>query len=92
MKTSLSSTAKAIKRITLDDIYTAIDDIKNRQERDYYSLNDKLDTISTQLNQKIDTQIGQVRQEIGSVRQEIGQVNQRLDTIMQMLVEVLKKD
>ena len=96
MKAPFSTTAKAIKRITLDDLYTAIDDVKNRQEEDYRFLNVKLDTISTHLNQKIDIQVGQIRQEIGQlnqkidtqiggIRQEIGQLNQRIDNLGQKM-------
>ncbi len=70
----------AIKKVTLELIYQVVEertkellevvnDIKKRQEEDFRFL-----------NQKIDTQIGQVRQEIGQVRQEVAQLNQKIDT------------
>lgn len=70
MKMPLSATAKAIKRITLDDIYTSIEEGREKQEKDYQRLSDKIDT------------------QIGEVRQEIRQTNQRIDTVMGMLINI----
>ena len=78
--TDLGMIARAAKRVTLDDVYSSLDSLKDQQAEGF-----------RHLNQRIDTEIGQVRQEIGqvnqridtqigSVRQEIGQLNQRLDT------------
>jgi predicted nuclease with TOPRIM domain len=72
--------AGTVKKVTLELIYEvvdertreikeSIDDIKARQEEDFRFL-----------NQKIDSQIGQVRQEIGQVRQEVAQLNQKIDS------------
>ncbi len=92
----------ALKKVTLELIYEvvdertkeikdAIDEVKRRQEEDFRFL-----------NQKIDTQVGQIRQEIGQVRQEIGQLNQkidsqigqlnqRIDTVIQLLIDISKQ-
>ncbi|MDQ1275072.1 MAG: hypothetical protein QG610_645 [Euryarchaeota archaeon] len=84
MKMSLSTTAKAIKRITLDDIYTSIEEGREKQEKDYQRLSDKIDS---QIGE-VKGEIGQVRGEIGEVRQEIRQTNQRIDTVMGMLINI----
>jgi len=81
----------AIKKVTLELIYQVVDErtseileeiksIKKRQEEDFRYLNDK-----------IDTQIGQVRGEIGQVRNEISQLNQRIDTVIQLLINIKEK-
>jgi len=66
------------KRVTLGDIYSLIetraDEAKGHREENF-----------RYLNTKIDTQIGEVRQEIGSIRQEIGAVNQRVDSLGQKI-------
>ncbi len=85
----------ALKKVTLELIYEvvdertkeikdAIDEVKRRQEEDFRFL-----------NQKIDTQVGQIRQEIGQLNQkidsQIGQLNQRIDTVIQLLVDISKQ-
>jgi DNA repair exonuclease SbcCD ATPase subunit len=91
MKESLSTTAKVIKRITLDDVYQEIEtktgEIKKRQEEDFRYLNRRIDDLGGRidaLSQKIDTQIGEVRQ-------EIGQTNRRFDTVIQMILDLSKQ-
>ena len=104
---------KTVKKVTLEIVYEVVDErtkaileeigeIKKRQEGDFRFLNQKMDNTATQLNQKIDTQIAQVREEIGQLRQEIGQLrqeifqvnqridqlNQRVDTIIQLLIDL----
>ncbi|MCL6583527.1 MAG: hypothetical protein K6U11_07785 [bacterium] len=90
-----TATAKAIKEITLKDIYEAIEQGKQRQEDDFRYLNQRIDNLS----QKIDYEIGQIRQEMGQFKQEIGQVRQemgqirqetslRLDNITQVLLQI----
>ena len=93
---------KAVKKVTLEVIYEVVEErskeiyeklerVERRQEEDF-----------RYLNQKIDTQIGQVRQEIGQLRQEINQLNrkidaqinqlnQRIDTVIQLLVDLSRK-
>ncbi|MFN4319674.1 MAG: hypothetical protein ACK4FY_04260 [Aquificaceae bacterium] len=53
--------------------------LKKRQEGDFRFL-----------NQKIDTQIAQVREEIGQLRQEIFQINQRIDELNQRIGTVIQ--
>ncbi|MFN3740330.1 MAG: hypothetical protein ACK4TF_06630 [Thermodesulfovibrionales bacterium] len=77
----------AIKKVTLEliyqvveertkDILEVVNDIKKRQEDDFRFLNQKIDNQIGQVRQEI----GQVRQEIGQVRQEIAQLNQKIDS------------
>lgn len=81
-------------KVTPEPIYPAVDErtekilehlkkIERRQEEDFRYLNDKMDAHFAQLNQRIDTQIGQVRN-------EIAQLNQRIDTVIQLLVNIKK--
>ncbi|MEW6381864.1 MAG: hypothetical protein AB1611_19995 [bacterium] len=90
------TTAKALKRTVLDDIYTIMDEVKHRQEEDSRFFNNKIDSLSNQLNQRIDTvstlliqRIDQMNQKIdnqgGELRQEIGAINQRIDNLGQKL-------
>lgn len=78
--TDLTATAKAFKRVTLDDIYTAIDEVKNRQEEDSRYFNQRIDTLS----QRIDTSSALLNQRMDSLNQRIDnlniQLNQKLDT------------
>ena len=87
----LMAAGRSIKRVTLDDIYTSIeknaDESKQRQEESSRYFNQRIDTLGKkiddmggQLNQKIDTQIGQVRQEIGQINQRIDSLSQKADT------------
>jgi tetrahydromethanopterin S-methyltransferase subunit G len=106
MKEQLAkATAKAIKEITLSDIYDAIGQVKQRQEEDFRYLTQRIDSLS----QKVDSEVGQVRQEIGQVHQRIdtlsgqinslsgqinsvsGQLNSRLDTIIQLIIPKQKE-
>ncbi len=75
---------RAIKKVTLELIYEVIDErtseileeikgIKKRQEEDFRYLNDKIDT------------------QIGQVRNEIAQLNQRIDTVIQLLINIKEK-
>jgi archaellum component FlaC len=68
----------AIKKVTLELIYQVVDErtgktlerlekIERRQEDDFRHLNDKIDT------------------QIGQVRNEIAQSNQRIDTVIQLV-------
>ncbi|MEW6379472.1 MAG: hypothetical protein AB1611_07675, partial [bacterium] len=80
MNDPLATTARVFKRVTLDDIYSAIDEVKHRQEESSRYFNQRLDTmnqridnlgqridnLSSQLNQKIDSQIVQINQKIDS--------------------------
>ncbi len=67
-----------VKKVTLEMVYEVVDErtkeilerirkIEERQEEDF-----------RYLNQKIDTQTGQVRNEMGQLRQEIGQLRQEM--------------
>ena len=73
----------ALKKVTLELVYQVVDErtseildeikeIKKRQEDDFRYLNDKIDT------------------QIGQVRNEIAQLNQRIDTVIQLLVNIKK--
>jgi|GEM_PF-3086240 len=79
-----TATAKAIKEITLKDIYEAIEHGKQRQEDDFRYLNQRIDNLS----QKIDYEIGQIRQEMGQFRQEIGQLRQEMGQFRQEIGQV----
>lgn len=82
----------AIKKVTLELVYqvvdertgeiiTKVDEIKKKQEEDF-----------RYLIQKIDSEIGQLRNEVkgetGQLRTGIGAINQRIDTIIQMLMTI----
>ncbi|MFN3135583.1 MAG: hypothetical protein ACK44H_08445 [Candidatus Kryptonium sp.] len=86
---------KAIKKVTLELIYEVVDErtksilevvneIKRRQEEDF-----------RYLNNKIDTQIGQLRQEMGQLRQEmgqeIGQLRQEMGQLRQEIAQLNQK-
>ncbi|CUS82915.1 hypothetical protein JGI7_01936 [Candidatus Kryptonium thompsonii] len=87
---------KAIKKVTLELIYEVVDErtksilevvneIRRRQEEDFRYLNNKIDTQVGQLRQEM----GQLRQEmgreIGQLRQEIGQLRQEITQLNQKI-------
>ncbi len=83
----LGMIARATKRVTLDDIYTSLDSLKDQQGEESRHLNQRIDTVnqridnlSSQVSQKIDTQVGQMRQEIGQLNQRIDNLGQKMDT------------
>jgi len=83
----LSILARAAKRVSMDDIYVAIDALKDQQSEESRHLNQRIDSVnqridnlSSQLSQKIDTQVGQMRQEIGQLNQRIDNLGQKMDT------------
>ena len=90
----LGMIARATKRVTLDDIYNALDALKDQQGEDSRHLNQRIDTVG----QRVDT-IGERVDNLGTridnlgsqVNQRIDQLNQRFDTIMQMLMELSKQ-
>ncbi len=67
-----------VKKVTLELIYEVVEE----RSRSIYEKLEKIEKRQEEdfryLNQKIDTQIGQVRQEVGQLRQEIGQLRQEL--------------
>ncbi|MFN3471485.1 MAG: hypothetical protein ACK4ZR_02625 [Aquificaceae bacterium] len=76
-----------VKKVTLELVYEVVNErtkaifeeiaqIKKRQEEDFRFLNQRIDTQTAQLREEI----GQLRQEIGQNRQEIYQLNQKIDT------------
>jgi predicted nucleic acid-binding Zn-ribbon protein len=71
---------RVMKKVSLEIIYEAIEERTREIKEEIGELKQKQENDFRYLNQKIDTQIGQVRQEIGQVRQEIGQVNQKIDS------------
>jgi tetrahydromethanopterin S-methyltransferase subunit G len=88
----LATIAKAAKRVSMDDIYVAIDALKDQQTADFRHLSERIDALGSQVNQRIDTvnqRIDNLNQkidtEIGQIRQEIGQVNQRIDNLGQKI-------
>jgi septal ring factor EnvC (AmiA/AmiB activator) len=81
-----------VKKVTLEVIYEVVDErtekileivneIKKKQEDDFRYLNQKIDTQIGQVRQEM----GQVRQEIGQLRQEVAQLNQKIDTQISQL-------
>lgn len=80
----LSILAKAAKRVGMDDLYVAIDALKDQQSADFRHLSERIDNLGSQVNQRIDS--------LGTqVNQRIDQLNQRLDTVIQMLMELSKQ-
>ncbi len=79
-----------VKKVTLEIIYEIVDE----RTRDIYNKLEKIERRQEEdfryLNQKIDTQIGQLRQEMNQLRQEMGGINQRIDTLIQMVANLQK--
>lgn len=84
--------ASALKKITLELVYQVVEErskeilgvvkeLHKRQEDDFRYLDQKIDYQLGQLRQEI----GQVRQEIGQVRQEISQLHQRMESQISQL-------
>ena len=82
---------KMMKKVTLEIIYEAIEERTGELKADIAELRQKQENDFRYLSQKIDSQIGQVRQEIGQLNQRFDAVNQRLDTIMNMLLKSSEK-
>ncbi|MCL6584241.1 MAG: hypothetical protein K6U11_11465 [bacterium] len=83
----LSTIAKATKRVTFEDIYTAIDVLKDRQSEDLRHLNQRIDIIGQRVDNlatRIDNLGSQVNQRIDQLSQkfdsQIGQLSQKLDS------------
>ncbi|MCX7792817.1 MAG: hypothetical protein N2257_00205 [Thermodesulfovibrionales bacterium] len=81
-----------VKKVTLELIYQVveerteelkrgIEDIKKRQEEDF-----------RYLNNKIDMQIGQLRQEVGQLRQEIGSVEEKINNKIDTQIGQLRQE
>jgi uncharacterized coiled-coil DUF342 family protein len=88
----------SFKRATLGDIYTLIetraDEARQHREENFRYLNTRIDTQIGDVRQEIGLvrqEIGTVRQEIGAVRQEIGAVNHRIDTLGQKVDDQIKE-
>ncbi|MFN4012821.1 MAG: hypothetical protein ACK4KZ_03085 [Aquificaceae bacterium] len=84
-----------VKKITLELVYEVVNErtkaileeiaqIKKRQEEDFRFLNQRIDTQTAQLREEI----GQLRQEIYQINQRIDQFNQRIDTVIQLLIDL----
>jgi len=72
---------KILKKVSLEIIYDAVEEKTTDIRTDIAELKQKQETDFRYLNQRIDTQIGQVRQ-------EIGQLNQRFDSVLQVLMDI----
>jgi len=74
-----------IRKVTLELVYEVVDErtkeILDRIER----LERQREEDFRYLNQKIDTQIGQVRQEISQLRQEIKRLDEKIDNQVNQL-------
>jgi len=81
----------AVKKITLEAVYEIIDERTKEIKKDVEEIRHRQEEDFRYINQKIDSQTNQVRQEINEVRQEIGQLNQRIDTVIGLLVDISKQ-
>ncbi len=90
-----------VRRVTLELVYEVVDERTKEIIHRIEELERKREEDFKYLNQKIDTQTNQLRQEMGQLRQEISQLNQkidasqqqlnqRIDTVIQMLSEILR--
>jgi hypothetical protein len=95
VKGPLMAAGRSIKRVTLNDIYTAIEtnaeEFRHKHEASsqYFNqridnLGQKVDNLGSQLSQKIDVQGSQLSQKMDAQ-------GQRIDTVMQMLLELSKQ-
>jgi len=67
-----------VKKVTLELVYEKLEKIERRQEEDFRYLNQKIDTQIGQIRQEIKEETGQLRQEMGQLRQEINQLRQEI--------------
>ncbi len=72
-----------VRKVTLEVIYEVVDERTKEIIRRIDELERRREEDFGYLNQKIDTQTGQLRQ-------EITQINHRIDTVIQMLSEILR--
>ena len=90
-----------VKKVTLEVIYEAVDERTGKILDVVNEIRKKQEDDFRYLNQKIDTQIGPVRQEISQLNQKIDaqgaqlnqrmdQLGQRMDTVVQLLVDIKK--
>ena len=85
---------KAIKKVTLELVYEVVDErtksilevvneIKRRQEEDFRYLNNKIDTQIGQLRQEMAQLEQRLDAQIGQLRQEMGQLRQEIGQLRQ---------
>jgi len=90
-----------VKKVTLEIIYEVVDERTEKILDVVNEIRKKQEDDFRYLNQKIDTQIGAVRQEISQlnqkidaqgaqINQRIDQLGQRMDTVIQLLVDIRK--
>ena len=90
-----------VKKVTLEVIYEVVDERTEKILDVVNEIRKKQEDDFRYLNQKIDTQIGAVRQEISQlnqkidaqgaqINQRIDQLGQRMDTVIQLLVDIRK--
>ncbi len=81
-----------VKKVTLEIVYEIVDE----RTRDIYQKLEKIEKRQEEdfryLNQKIDTQIGQLRQEMNQLRQEVKEEISQLRQEMREEIGNLKKD
>jgi chromosome segregation ATPase len=85
------------KRATLGDIYALIDqradEAREHREENFRYLNNRIDTQISEVRKEISDvrkEISDVRQEIGAVRQEIGSVRQEMGQINNRLDTIMQ--
>jgi len=83
---------RTIKKATLElinestsEMREEIKAVKKRHEEDFRYLNDKIDTQISQLR-------GEIAQLRGELKGEIAALNQRLDTIIQLIMSIKQND
>ncbi|NPA41241.1 MAG: hypothetical protein GXO18_03105 [Aquificae bacterium] len=102
-------TKSVVKKVTLELIYEIVDERTRGLYEEIEKIKESIRELEKQrhedfkyLNQKIDIQTGQLRQEISQLRQEINQLrqeikedinnlNRRMDTVIQLLTDVIRK-
>ncbi len=67
-----------VKKATLEVVYEVVDERTKEILEVIKKLEERQEEDFRYLNQKIDTQMGQLRSEMGQIRQEIGQLRQEM--------------
>jgi len=75
-----------------EEIIVIVNDIKKRQEDNFRYLIQKIDTDIGQLRNEVKSEINQLKSELESrtnqLTTSIDQLNQRIDTVIQLLVNI----
>lgn len=94
---------KALKKVTLEMVYEVVDErtreikeelesIKRRQEEDFRFLNQKIDTLIGQVRDELKEEISQIRGEIKRLDEKIDRVNENVLQRMDMYHGQLRQE